>query len=83
MQMDRCPHPHWQPRHEQVLLWFLRNPSGRQYDCAKATGYTPSQISRIVNSPDFKLRYESACEHGRRDAFLLGLSGFRKVDKER
>jgi hypothetical protein len=29
-----------------------------QAEIAKATGYSPSQVSRILSSPDFKERYE-------------------------
>jgi hypothetical protein len=44
---------------------MLANISGKQYECAKATGYSRWQISRIVNSRDFGLRFE-ACLAQRR-----------------
>jgi hypothetical protein len=49
----------------------LKNPKP---PAACDSGCTPSQISRIVNSPDFRKRYEAACEMGRRDAFVMGLT---------
>lgn len=60
--MPKHRHPTWQHRHEAVLRWMLQNPSGRQAECARATGYSRSQISRIVNAPDFQHHYQNACE---------------------
>ena len=58
--MPKHPYPRWQRRHEGVLQWLLQRPWATLKDCARATGYSPSQISRIVNSPDFRARYNAA-----------------------
>ncbi len=60
--MRRNRYPTWQRRHEAVLLWMIQNPGGKVYDCAKATGYSRWQISRIINSPDFQIRYKDALD---------------------
>jgi len=41
-------------RHMAVLKWFIDHPSGKHYECAKALGYSPTWISRIVHSPAFQ-----------------------------
>ena len=72
--MPKRPYPRWQRRHEGVLIWLLRHPWGKLHDCARETGYTPSHISRIVNSPEFFHRYAAAAETIKSDAaahFLL------------
>lgn len=74
VQMTKHPYPNWRPRHEEVLLWMLSNPGGKQHACAKATGYTPSQVSRIVNSPGYRKRYEATYEIVRREVPLLALA---------
>ena len=58
--MPKRPYPCWQRRHEGVLLWLLQHPARTLKECAGATGYSPSQISRIVNSPDYQRRYNAA-----------------------
>jgi hypothetical protein len=40
------------------LFSILENPLQTNKAIAKATGYTPSQVSRIVCSPDFRALYE-------------------------
>jgi transcriptional regulator with XRE-family HTH domain len=40
------------------MLRILENPTLTQQEIAKATGYSPSQISRIMCSPDFQLQYD-------------------------
>jgi hypothetical protein len=50
------PYPRWQRRHEGVLLWLIEHASGTLRECAKVTGYTPSHLSRIMCSPDFRYR---------------------------
>jgi hypothetical protein len=52
------PYPHYQRRHDAILLSILENPLRTNKEIAKATGYTPSQVSRIVCSPDFRAVYE-------------------------
>ncbi len=58
--MPSRPYPHWQRRHEAVLYWMLQNPRRPLKDCARETGYSPSHVSRIYNSPDFQRHYQSA-----------------------
>ena len=48
-------------------MWLLENPTRKLKACAQATGYSRTHISRIVNSPDFRVRYEAALEAGHRD----------------
>jgi len=67
--MPKRPYPRWQRRHEAVLEWLLENPARRLYDCARETGYSPSHLSRIVNSPDFRARYEVALKARRREIY--------------
>ena len=68
--MPKRPYPRWQRRHEAVLTWLLQNPAKKLKDCARELGYTPSQISRIVNSPDFQRRYHTAVAIHRREVSL-------------
>lgn len=72
--MTKRSHPSWRHRHGEVLLWMLQNPGGKQYACAKATGYTPSQISRIVNSPGYLQRLEAILDRVWSDAYIQGLT---------
>ena len=58
--MPKRPYPRWQRRHECVLDWLLERPWATLEECAFATGYSPSQLSRIVNSPDYQRRYRAA-----------------------
>ena len=67
--MPKRPYPRWQRRHEAILLWLLENPPKKLKDCAAATGYSRTHISRIINSPDFRTRYDGALAVGRRDAY--------------
>ena len=55
-------HPSWRRRHEAVLQWFLRYPSGTRVECANATGYSPTHISRITSTAEFAERFRSATE---------------------
>lgn len=57
--MPKRPYPRWQRRHEVVLIWLFENPSKKLRDCAAATGYSVTHISRIINAPDFRRRYET------------------------
>ena len=56
--MPQRPYPRYQRRHDVILLAILENPLQTQKDIAKATAYSPSQISRIMSSPAFLERYE-------------------------
>ena len=58
--MPKRPYPPWQRRHEGVLLYLLKHPSATLAQCAQATGYSPSQVSRINCSPEFNRRYDAA-----------------------
>ncbi len=58
--MPKRPYPSWQRRHEGVFRLLLRDPRTTLKECARATGYSPSQISRMVNSPDYQRRYDAA-----------------------
>ena len=55
-------HPTWQRRHEAVLQWFLRYPWGTRAECASATGYSPTHVSRITSTAKFAERFRSATE---------------------
>jgi hypothetical protein len=54
--MPKRPYPRWQRRHHAVLLWLFEHPRAKLTDCARATGYSPSHLSRIMCSPDFRQR---------------------------
>jgi hypothetical protein len=56
--MPKRPYPNLQRRHDAILLEILGRPCQTQKEIAKATGYSPSQVSRILCSPDFQERYE-------------------------
>ena len=56
--MPKRPYPHYQRRHHAILLSVCRNPGIKQRDIAKETGYSPSQVSRILCSPDFQEVYD-------------------------
>ena len=50
----------WRRRHETVLQWFLKYPVSRCSDCARATGYSATHISRITCTKEFGARIEKA-----------------------
>ena len=52
--MPKRPYPRFQHRHNAVLIAVCRDPAAKQKDIAKATGYIPSQVSRILCSPGFQ-----------------------------
>jgi hypothetical protein len=52
--MPKRPYPRFQHRHNAVLLAVCRDPSRKQKEIAKVTGYSPSQVSRILCSPEFQ-----------------------------
>ena len=51
--MPKRPYPRHQHRHTAILIAALENPAQTQKQIAKATGYSKSQVSRIMCSPDF------------------------------
>ena len=57
--MLKRPYPRYRHRHKAVLLAACRDPSQTQKQIAKATGYSPSQVSRILCSPEFQQVYGS------------------------
>jgi hypothetical protein len=67
--MSKRPYPKWEPRHEAVLQWLLSHTSGKLYECARDTGYSRWQVSRIVNSPHFQAVYREAIEAQRQKVF--------------
>ena len=56
--MPKRPYPHYQRRHHAILLSLCRDPSKKQKDIARETGYSPSQVSRTFCSPDFREVYD-------------------------
>ena len=42
----------------KILKWMLDHPGGSQKDCAKATGYSKSHVSRIICSPDYRAKWK-------------------------
>ncbi len=58
MMMTRRPYPRWQRRHEAVLRLIVEHPRLTLAKIATATGYSPWQVSRVINSPDFRERHE-------------------------
>ena len=51
--MPKRPYPRHRRRHNAILVSILQNPLQTNKEIAKATGYSPSQVSRIVCSPEF------------------------------
>ena len=56
--MTKRPYPRYRRRHDGIMFSILENPLRTNKEIAKATGYSPSQVSRIVCSPDFRALYE-------------------------
>ena len=56
--MPKRPYPRYRRRHDALLMTLFENPLQTNKEIAKATGYSPSQVSRIVCSPDFRALYE-------------------------
>jgi hypothetical protein len=56
--MPKRPYPRYQRRHDAILLSILARPFQTQKEIAAATGYSASQISRILCSPDFQAQYD-------------------------
>jgi len=71
-------YPSWQRRHEAVLQWFLRYPSGTREECAAATGYSPTHISRITCTPEFRRRFLSTTEAAALQVALARLGHIEK-----
>jgi hypothetical protein len=73
--MARSSHPRWRNRHRSVLEFVLANPLANRDAVATATGYSPWQVSRIMNSPDFRERLE------REDRYRLDLIARLRVNR--
>ena len=56
--MPKRPYPRYRRRHHAILLSVCRDPSKKQKEIAKETGYSPSHVSRVLNSPDFQETYD-------------------------
>jgi hypothetical protein len=56
--MPKRPYPRYRCRHDAILLCILENPMQTQKGIAAATGYSASQVSRIMCSPDFQAQYD-------------------------
>ncbi len=56
--MPRRPYPRWRRRHQAILQAVVENPCTKRKEIARTTDYSPWQVSRIINSPDFQERYE-------------------------
>jgi hypothetical protein len=79
--MTKRPYPRWQCRHESVLRWLIENPPKKLKDCAEATGYSRTHISRIVNSPDFRRRYRAIRKNIQEEISRSYISRLRRVRK--
>ena len=66
--MPKRPYPRYQHRHNAILLAVCRDPSQKQKEIAKATGYSPSQVSRILCSPEFQQVYDLLIRDAASDA---------------
>ena len=68
----------WQRRHEAVLQWLLSHHTGKLYECARDTGYSPWHLSRIINSQHFQAVYRGEIEKQRRahtEAYCRAITG--------
>ena len=73
--MPKRPYPTWQRRHDAILLYLSRHPAAKQKEIAKATGYSASQISRILCSEDFQLTWAELCSNQFIEARIQYMSG--------
>ena len=73
--MPKRPYPKWHRRHDAILLYLMSHPVATNKEIAEATGYSPSQVSRIMCSPDFEARYETLYANSFTEARLRFLRG--------
>jgi hypothetical protein len=66
--MPKRPYPRYQRRHHAILLSVCRDPSKKQKEIAKETGYSESQVSRILCSPDSQQAYDLLIREAAREA---------------
>jgi len=64
---NRHKYPSWQRRHEAIFQFLINHPSAKHRECSERTGYSVWHISRIINSPGFKRRYEYFLERKNKD----------------
>ena len=57
--MPKRPYPSWQRRHTAIMLYLLEHLGAKNKDIATATGYSASQVSRIMCSPAFEEAYQT------------------------
>ena len=72
------PAPNWSRKHQDVLLWFLEHPGGKQKDCAKAIGYSEAWISKIVNGTEFRQRHSTVLDRALYEAARELLSDHKR-----
>ena len=58
--VSRADRSRYQRQHDAILFAVLENPMQTNKEIAKATGYSPSQVSRITCSEDFQHLYSLA-----------------------
>jgi hypothetical protein len=56
--MPKRPYPRHRRRHTAILIAALEDPTQTQKQIAKTTGYSESQVSRIMCSEDFQMMYD-------------------------
>ena len=83
--MTKRPYPRYQRRHDAILLSILENPLQTNKEIAKATGYSPSQISRILCSPDFTPKVLTSPGHSfsdvaRQVVSIINLASVRAIE---
>src|SRR5258708_24347423 len=83
--MPKRPYPRYQRRHDAILLSILENPLQTNKEIAKATGYSPSQISRILCSPDFTPKVLTSPGHSfsdvaRQVVSIINLASVRAIE---
>jgi hypothetical protein len=59
---------------------ILETPRLTRAEIATATGYSPCQVSRIMNSPDFRASYERAAEFRRQEIVLRAVDSAMRRD---
>jgi hypothetical protein len=70
------PYPAWQRRHEAVLQYKLERPDAHYREISRATGYSETHLSRIVNSPEFYRRYRAHRDAALKEAVRRKLSAW-------
>ena len=71
--MKRRFPPRLRPRHHDVLKYLLQNPGASTKEIGDATGYTRWQISRIVRSYEFRVRFNAITQEAMVRLYQNGL----------